>query len=100
VDAVAEGDGGQAGGGGVAGHPVVQRAALAVLAGQDMRQALRPGDDTQGVLESAIVDEALRLRRAEMRDVALEAAETVVEGIAHMLHVDGWIEIKDGPSGE
>jgi hypothetical protein len=40
------------------------------------------------------------LRRAEMRDVALEAAETVVEGIAHMLHVDGWIEIKDGPSGE
>jgi hypothetical protein len=61
---------------------------------------LRPGDDTRGLLESAVIDEALRLRRAEMRDVALEAAGTVVEGIARMLHVAGWIEIKEAPSGD
>lgn len=46
------------------------------------------------------MDEALRQRRAEMRDVALEAANVVAESVARIFEVIGLIEIKDPPSGE
>lgn len=61
---------------------------------------MRPGDGTQGLLERAVMDEALRQRRAEMRDVALEAANVVAESVARIFEVIGLIEIKDPPSGE